>query len=654
MAIRVVAHTRATGLAISECCPLRGQEGCETVSVVQAQGKRSAFARFDGLRCVANSEKCAPAGRSNVGGSRRRAQRGRALIRAAAAGEEPVWKRVGAQIGRLGTTSGRSAPKGEDEEAEPRAGLLSLGANWGKRNGGAASGLTLSSADRKKDGGGGTMILRTAGAGIFGGRGRKADPSTVFVAGATGQTGVRIVKELLRAGFSVRAGVPDLEEAEQVASIASKYELITRDEAKRLNVVQCDQSDDESIAAAIGNAGKVVITVGPQENGPRGKFEVKDALTMVDAVAKARATHFVLVSKSGSSAGGGGGLFGFLSALSGGGSGVANEQKLIDKLVESGLTYTVMRTGPTESVDDSYATQANVIVESEGTLKTFSTVSKIQVAEVLATALATAGLSENKVFEVSASADAPAKSVEELLSALPVDGRRQALEEARAMAEAEEREREAKARAEADAKAAAEQAQAALQAAAELEAEAKKLTAMEAKAAAAAAAAAAKAQAASSEVQELSVKAKETGFNFSFMGTRAGSGLNLGAIFASGSQKTLEATEEEFEEESPAAALKKALKLPAFPTPGKIDLGSWAPKLGKRADDDDKPQEAASARKSLRPATKSQESSTKRRPTPKVSQPPSRPKAEPQLKPAGTTSVLGGLFKQETVYIDDE
>eukprot|EP00244_Chara_vulgaris_P009484 TRINITY_DN4041_c0_g1_i6.p1 TRINITY_DN4041_c0_g1~~TRINITY_DN4041_c0_g1_i6.p1 ORF type:complete len:653 (-),score=140.85 TRINITY_DN4041_c0_g1_i6:734-2692(-) len=652
MAVRVVAHTRATGLAISECCALRGQEGSETSSVVQAQGKRAAFARFDGLRCVGNGEKCAPAGRTKVGGGcRRRALRGRALIHAAAAGEEPVWKRVGAQIGRLGTTGGRSVPNGEDEEEEPLAGLLSLGANWGKRNGGAASGLKLSSADRKGKSGGGTMILRSAGARIFGGRGRRADPSTVFVAGATGQTGVRIVKELLRAGFSVRAGVPDLEEAEQLASIASKYELITRDEAKRLSVVQCDQSDGESIAAAIGNAGKVVITVGPQENGPRGKFEVNDALAMVDAAAEARATHFVLVSKSGSSAGGGDGLFGFLSALRGGGSAAAYEKKVINKLVESGLTYTIMWTGPTESVDDSYAAQANVIIESEGTLKILSMVSKIQVAEVLATALATAGLSENKVFEVSASADAPAKSVEELLSALPVDGRRQALEEARAMSEAEEREREAKAQAETDAQAAAEQAQAALQAAAELEAEAKKLTAMEAKAAAAAASATAKAQAASSEVQELSVKAKETAFNLSFMGTEAGSGLNLGAIFASGIRKTAEATEEEFEE-SPAAAPEKVLRLPAFPTPGKIDLTSWVPRLGKTTDD--KPQEATSARKSVRPAAKSQESSTKRRPTQKVAQPPSRPKAEPQLKPAGTTSVLGGLFKQETVYIDDE
>lgn len=35
----------------------------------------------------------------------------------------------------------------------------------------------------------------------------------VFVAGATGETGCRVVRELLSAGFSVRAGVRDAEGA---------------------------------------------------------------------------------------------------------------------------------------------------------------------------------------------------------------------------------------------------------------------------------------------------------------------------------------------------------------------------------------------------------------------------------------------------------
>lgn len=54
---------------------------------------------------------------------------------------------------------------------------------------------------------------------------RRKDPSTVFVAGATGQAGVRIAQTLLRQGFSVRAGVPELGFAQELARLAAKYKV---------------------------------------------------------------------------------------------------------------------------------------------------------------------------------------------------------------------------------------------------------------------------------------------------------------------------------------------------------------------------------------------------------------------------------------------
>lgn len=54
---------------------------------------------------------------------------------------------------------------------------------------------------------------------------RRKDPSTVFVAGATGQAGVRIAQTLLRQGFSVRAGVPELGSAQELARLAAKYKV---------------------------------------------------------------------------------------------------------------------------------------------------------------------------------------------------------------------------------------------------------------------------------------------------------------------------------------------------------------------------------------------------------------------------------------------
>lgn len=47
----------------------------------------------------------------------------------------------------------------------------------------------------------------------------------MFVAGASGQAGVRIAQKLLREGFSVRAGVPELGAAQELAQLAAKYKV---------------------------------------------------------------------------------------------------------------------------------------------------------------------------------------------------------------------------------------------------------------------------------------------------------------------------------------------------------------------------------------------------------------------------------------------
>lgn len=56
---------------------------------------------------------------------------------------------------------------------------------------------------------------------------RRKDTGTVFVAGATGQLGIRIAQTLLREGFSVRAGVPDLVAAQELARLAVSYKVFS-------------------------------------------------------------------------------------------------------------------------------------------------------------------------------------------------------------------------------------------------------------------------------------------------------------------------------------------------------------------------------------------------------------------------------------------
>lgn len=80
----------------------------------------------------------------------------------------------------------------------------------------------------------------------------------VFVAGATGRLGCRVVLELLRnKKLKVRAGARNPEEARNLVKTATDYGILTGDAARRLTVVPVDLEDEDSIAPAVGNAGRV-------------------------------------------------------------------------------------------------------------------------------------------------------------------------------------------------------------------------------------------------------------------------------------------------------------------------------------------------------------------------------------------------------------
>ncbi len=97
----------------------------------------------------------------------------------------------------------------------------------------------------------------------------------IFVAGATGRTGARIVRELAKAGFKVRAGVRDVEAAQKSLDIAEAYGILDSSDVKAITLVPVDFSKSEAIKAAIGPARKVVSALGAAENDALNFANVK-------------------------------------------------------------------------------------------------------------------------------------------------------------------------------------------------------------------------------------------------------------------------------------------------------------------------------------------------------------------------------------------
>lgn len=147
-------------------------------------------------------------------------------------------------------------------------------------------------------------------------------------------------------------------------------QVISREEAKRLNAVEFDFKNVDSVAKAIGNASKVVVTVGPVEDGPRGQVSVNDALRVIEAAQLANVNHFVAVYEPGTGSVADGPLAGISSFFSNlfnrGTGGAKDDMDLLYSLVETDLKYTFIRTPSTEGVDDYSPSTSNLVVAAEG------------------------------------------------------------------------------------------------------------------------------------------------------------------------------------------------------------------------------------------------------------------------------------------------
>jgi uncharacterized protein YbjT (DUF2867 family) len=215
-----------------------------------------------------------------------------------------------------------------------------------------------------------------------------------LVAGATGQTGRRIVQELLKRGISVRALVRNRESAQGI--LPPEAELVVGD------VLQTG-----SLTEAIGDCTVLLCATGAKPSfDPTGPYSVdyEGTKNLVNAAKEKGIEHFVLVSSLCVSR--------LLHPL--------NLFFLIlvwkkwgeEYLQRSGLTYTIVRPGGLKNEDNA----DSVVMASADSLFDGS-IPRTKVAQVCVEALFNAS-ARNKIVEIVAKPDASAKPFTELFASV--------------------------------------------------------------------------------------------------------------------------------------------------------------------------------------------------------------------------------------------
>lgn len=232
----------------------------------------------------------------------------------------------------------------------------------------------------------------------------KSERKPVFVAGATGKTGKRIVNQLLERGFKVRAGVLDVEKA--TSSLPAHNSL---------QIVKADVTEGAAkLSDAIGDSEAVICATGFRPSldflAP-WKVDNFGTVSLVDACQKVGVNRFILISSI---------------LVNGAATGqILNPAyivlnifglTLIAKLQaeqyirKSGINYTIVRPGGLREDPPS----GNIVMEPEDKLFEGS-ISRDQVALVAVESLLYPEASY-KVVEIVSRPDAPKKPLQELFS----------------------------------------------------------------------------------------------------------------------------------------------------------------------------------------------------------------------------------------------
>lgn len=213
-----------------------------------------------------------------------------------------------------------------------------------------------------------------------------------FVAGATGETGRRIVQELSSRNIPVRALVRNRETARGI--LPESVELVVGDVLK-----------PSSLTEAIGDSTVLLCATGAKPSfDPTTPYKVdyEGTKNLVDAAKVKGIEHFVFVSSLCTSQ-----LFHPLNLFW---LILVWKKQAEEYIQKSGLTYTIVRPGGLKNEDNSYS----VVMSSADTLFDGS-IPRTKVAQVCVESLLQPS-ARNKIVEIVAKEEAPAKSFEELFA----------------------------------------------------------------------------------------------------------------------------------------------------------------------------------------------------------------------------------------------
>jgi len=215
-----------------------------------------------------------------------------------------------------------------------------------------------------------------------------------LVVGATGETGRRIVKELVKRGIPVRAMVRNTDSAREV--LPPEVELVIG-----------DVLEPATIEAAIADCTVLLSATGAKPSfDPTGPYKVdyEGTQNLVNAAKSKGIEHFVMVSSLCVSK-----LFHPLNLFF---LILVWKKKAEDYLKDSGLAYTIVRPGGLKNEDN-----ADKIVMSAADTLFEGSIPRTKVAQVCVEALFNAS-ARNKIVEIVAQPDAADKSLPDLFASV--------------------------------------------------------------------------------------------------------------------------------------------------------------------------------------------------------------------------------------------